>query len=260
MILVHFVIRLSNIRHLDLSHNTLSGRCIPFLANMTSLRVLDLSGIQLNSLVPVMPNLLELDLSANKFEHWEDVGIWRRCHLKQLKVSSNWLRMEWTDSSMNISEYSDCALEWLDLSSSFSKGTFPKPLERMANLRGLLLSHNKLTGSIPESLGRLGSLQVVDLSHNMLTGPVPESLGRLISLQVVDLSYNKLTVPIPTFLGKLTKLDLSGNHLNGSIPETFGRLEALNTSIARKTFFITNTSHVFKLLNWNHSRFNWATC
>ncbi|KAJ0742391.1 putative non-specific serine/threonine protein kinase [Helianthus annuus] len=252
----------SNIQLLDLSINSFPRSFPSIIANMTSLRILDLSYSSLNSSVPVMPNLRELELSSNDFEKFEDVGIWRQCHLTQLCVSSNTILMELIDAPINISKCSQYAMEWLDLTSSL-KGTIPKSLQRMANLKGLHLSSgdkyhdsigydgfykNYLNGSIPESLGKLRLLQILDLSGNMLTGDmptfpgkltkldlshnflngsIPESLGKLRLLQVLDLSDNMLTGAIPTFLGKLKKLYLSSNQLNGSIPESCGRLASL---------------------------------
>ncbi|KAK1412643.1 hypothetical protein QVD17_34057 [Tagetes erecta] len=245
---------LSNIQHLDLSQNYFIWRFPYILTNMTSLRVLDLSVCSLNSSVPIMPNLQDLDLSINNFAKFADLQIWRQCHLRQLSVRNNEILMDLTNLRTNISGCSQYALEWLDLTSSV-KGIIPKSLGRMSNLRGLYLSsghdevsNNYLEGTIPESLGKLSLLQVLDLSGNMLTGhiptflgplteldlsynylngSIPESLGRLRPLQVLDLSSNELVGPIPNFLGKLTKLKLSYNRLNGSIPESFGRLVAL---------------------------------
>ncbi|PWA43081.1 leucine-rich repeat protein [Artemisia annua] len=195
--------KISIIQHLDLSQNLLEGRFPSVLINMSSLLSLDLSLNMLNSSVPIMPNLLRLDLSENNFTHIENVGIWRQCHLKELSVSCNHFRFELTDSPKNVSECSRYAFEMLDLDGSL-KGALPaESLGRMANLRGLSLSYNELTGSIPESLGTLRLLEELDLSYNQLTGP------------------------IPTFIGKLTKLVLSSNNLNGSIPESFGSLTAL---------------------------------
>ncbi|GKE35676.1 putative non-specific serine/threonine protein kinase, partial [Tanacetum coccineum] len=77
----HNFSRHSNIKHLDLSWNEIEGRFPFFVGNMTSLLYLDLSLNNLNSTVPVMPNLLKLDRSFNMFKH---VGIWRQCNLKEL--------------------------------------------------------------------------------------------------------------------------------------------------------------------------------
>ncbi|XP_021984739.1 receptor-like protein EIX1 [Helianthus annuus] len=213
----HNFTTLSNIEHLDLSQNFLSLRFPSIIANMTSLRVLNLSGSTFNSWIPIMPNLLELDLSSNHFVKFEDVGIWRQCQLKQLSVASNDFLMELTDSPTNVSECSQYDLEWLNLADSVN-GTIPESLVKMTNLRGLHLS-GKLTGPLPRSLGSLSFLQVLDMPRNKLKGSIPESMGMLRLLQALDLSFNELTGPIPTFLGKLTKLDLSFNYLNGSIPE-----------------------------------------
>ncbi|GJU40454.1 leucine-rich repeat protein, partial [Tanacetum coccineum] len=218
---------ISIIQHLDLSQNLIDGRFPSVLINMSSLLSLDLSNNMLSSSVPIMLNLRMLDLSGNNFKQIEDVGIWRQCHLKELRVSSNQFEIKLIDSPKNISECSQYSFERLHLDGSL-KGAFPADsFGRMVNLRGLHLSYNGLTGPIPESLGRLRLLEELDLHNNQLTGPIPESLGRLRLLEELDLSYNQLTGPIPTFVGGLTHLDLSDNLLNGSIPESFGSLTAL---------------------------------
>ncbi|KAI3515603.1 hypothetical protein L1887_14504 [Cichorium endivia] len=86
---------------------------------------------------------------------------------------------------------------------------------------------DSLNGTIPESLGRLANLRHIHLSENRLRGPIPEFLRRLRFLEVVDLSSNQLTGPIPTFLGNLTEIYLFSNQLNGSIPESFGKSTTL---------------------------------
>nr|KAJ0192466.1 hypothetical protein LSAT_V11C800410010 [Lactuca sativa] len=219
---------LSNIQHLDLSNNPLGGIFPSFLTNMSSLEVLDLSYTMLNSSLPIMPKLLELHLSGNKFKQIEDVGIWRQCHLKQLSVTDNEFAMEMIDTPKNASECSIYALEFLELSRSLN-GRIPETLGRLVNLRHLDLSQNGLTGSIPESLGRLRFLQVLYLSENQLTGPIPEFLGNLTQL---ILSYNQLNGSIPESLGKLaalTKLYLHSNLLDGTIPVSIGQLAKLRT-------------------------------
>nr|KAJ0191418.1 hypothetical protein LSAT_V11C800409950 [Lactuca sativa] len=226
---------LSNIQHLDLSNNPLGGIFPSVLTNMSSLEVLDLSDTMLNSSLPIMPKLLELHLSSNKFKEIEDVGIWRQCHLKQLRVTNNLFRMEMTDPPKNASECSQYFLELLELSQSLN-GRIPETLGRLVNLRHLDLSYNKLTGSIPESVRGLRFLQVLDLSENQLTGPILEFLGNLTQLA---LSSNQLNGSIPESLGKLvalTKLYLRSNLLDGTIPVSIGQLAKLSH------LFISNNS------------------
>ena len=68
---------LSNIQYLVLSNNSIEGKFPSFFRNMSSLRVLDLSYNMLNSSIPIMPNLLYLDLSNNHFKQIGDIGIER---------------------------------------------------------------------------------------------------------------------------------------------------------------------------------------
>ncbi|XP_052622231.1 receptor-like protein EIX1 isoform X2 [Lactuca sativa] len=221
---------LSNIQHLDLSNNPLGGIFPSVLTNMSSLEVLDLSDTMLNSSLPIMPKLLELHVSGNKFKQIEDVGIWRQCHLKQLSVTDNEFAMEMIDTPKNASECSIYALEFLELSRSLN-GRIPETLGGLANLRDLDLSYNKLTGSIPESLGRLRFLQVLYLSENLLNGSIPESLGKLASLTDLDLGSNLLDGTIPVSIGQLAKLRtlfISNNSLEGAVTEAhFANLSVL---------------------------------
>nr|KAJ0194370.1 hypothetical protein LSAT_V11C800442550 [Lactuca sativa] len=244
---------LSKIQQLNLRSNSIQGLFPSVLTNMSSLRVLDLTGNNLNSWVPIMPNLLELYLSENSFHRIEDVGIWRQCHLRHLSVAENAIGMEMIDSSRNVSECSQYALEGLDLEGSIINGTIPEALGRMVNLRFIYLSRNGLTGSIPKSLGRLrylellylsaneltgpiptflGKLSVIDLSWNQLNGLIPESFGNLTCLKEMNLELNQLTGPIPASLGSLVSLramKLSRNLLNGNIPVSIGELAKLQS-------------------------------
>lgn len=196
----------SNIQHLDLSLNSIQGRFPSFLTNMKSLRALNLQHNFLNSSIPVMPNLLKLDISSNNFTNIKHVGMWRQCHLKQLILSWNYLE-EMIGMSTNISGCSHYALEVL------------------------YLNHNQLRGSIPESLSRLTSLRVLDMSSNELTAPIPEALCRLRFLKVLDLSSNSLNGTIPISVGNLKKinfLDVSANNLQGIVSEAhFANLSML---------------------------------
>ncbi|PWA47566.1 leucine-rich repeat protein [Artemisia annua] len=199
----------------------------------------NLSSNRLNSSVPIMPNLLRLDLSSNNFEHIEDVGIWRQCHLKELTMSGNYPGIEMTDDSpKNVSECSQYAFERLHLDGSL-KGAFPADsLGRMANLRGLSLSGNELTGPIPKFIGKLTTL---DLSSNHLNGSIPESFG---------MSSNLLNGTVPVSIGQLTKLGvlyISGNSLEGVITEVhFAKLSMLKKLDISNSKLAFNVSREWK--------------
>ncbi|KAM0007693.1 putative non-specific serine/threonine protein kinase [Helianthus debilis subsp. tardiflorus] len=219
----------SNIQYLDLSDNSIEGRFPSELMNTTSLKVLDLSSDSLKSSIHVMPNLLKLDVSFNMFEHIELVGIWRQCHLKELRLSYNYFGGEMIGPSSNTSECSHYALEVLGASAIAFTSSIPESVGKLNNLRVLSLGSNSFTGSIPKALDRLRSLEVLDLSHNKLTGQVPTFLGNLTKH---NLSYNQFSGSIPESLRRLTSLTplyLQSNLLTGPIPESLGRLTGLSS-------------------------------
>ncbi|KAM0027597.1 putative non-specific serine/threonine protein kinase [Helianthus debilis subsp. tardiflorus] len=188
---------LPKIQCLALSDNDF-GDSFPFiLVSITSLKVLDLCCCHLNSYVPIIPNLLDLDISCNDFEQAEYEQLWRRYHLKRMNFMSYVLELN--NSTTNMSECSKYAWEWLGLS---ARGEIPKSLGRMSNLRELHMTYG-------------------------IGGLFPEFLGNLRSLRVLDWSFNSLAGPLPTFHGKVTHVDLSLNNLNGSVLESLGRLRSL---------------------------------
>ncbi|KAK9063945.1 hypothetical protein SSX86_017817 [Deinandra increscens subsp. villosa] len=217
----------SNIQYLDLHGNSIGGRFPSELMNMTSLRVLDLSNNNINSSIPAMPNLLKLDVSSNNLENIELVGIWRRCQLKELRLSHNYFGGEMIGPSTNTSECSQYALEMLESNYNLLNGAIPESLRRLSNLRVLTLASNRFKGLIPKALQRLRSLNVLELSSNDLTGPIPTFHGKLTTL---SLHQNQFSGSIPESLGRLTcltHLTLSSNWLTGPIPASIGRLASL---------------------------------
>ncbi len=142
----------------------------------------------------------------------------------------------------------------LSLFDSGLTGALPLELGRIANLKRLVLSRNRLTGqvpawigdlveleelslwgnqlsgTIPASLGGISNLEELYLSQNRLTGPIPASLGDLSNIRELSLWRNELTGPLPTELGNLTKLQrlvLSQNQLTGALPVWLGDLTGL---------------------------------
>nr|KAJ0189942.1 hypothetical protein LSAT_V11C800445340 [Lactuca sativa] len=226
---------LSNIQHLDLSKNSIEGTFPSVLTNMSCVSVLDHSGDKLNSSVPSMPNLLELELSSNKFKKIEQIGIWRLCRLKKLSASFNNFDKEMSHTPTNTSECSQYALKELHLSFGLN-GTIPDSFRRLVNLRNLHRSSNGLTGPMPDLLRKLRFLEVLDISNNKLTGPISAFHGKLSKL---DLSFNQLNDSIPDSLGKLaslTDLYIRNNRLTGPIPASLGRLISLQSLSMSRNF------------------------
>ena len=111
------------------------------------------------------------------------------------------------------------------------EGTIPAWLGELEKLEVLHFEANGFSGRIPPELGHLSQLRWLNLSGNDLTGPIPGTLGDLGNLERLDLSFNQLRT-LPAELGKLVnlvQLNLYYNELDGEIPASFGELAKLET-------------------------------
>ena len=110
------------------------------------------------------------------------------------------------------------------------RGSIPKELSNLSNLKSLYLSNNQLSGSIPVELGNLNDLIDLHLSNNQLTGAIPSEISNLANLVDLSLHFNQLSGSIPAVFSNLTSLKrlvLYNNRLNGSIPKELGSLPNL---------------------------------
>ncbi|KAE8654977.1 hypothetical protein F3Y22_tig00117034pilonHSYRG00357 [Hibiscus syriacus] len=165
---------LSSIRHVNLKNNSFRGTLPTMLFSATRLKSLELSGNLLYGPLPtevgILKNLQTLDISQNSFNGTVPSSIVQCKRLTTLVLSQN------------------CFI-----------GSLPEGFgDSLANLQKLDLSYNSFSGSIPGDIGNLSNLHgILDLSHNFFTGVIPASLGSLSETVYVDLSYNNLTGPIP---------------------------------------------------------------
>ncbi|CAM6022343.1 unnamed protein product [Sphagnum balticum] len=242
----------SNLLHLDLGHNNLSGFIPPEVGNLGALRFLRLSRNQLTGSVPsTIGNLSQvtaIDLSGN-----------------QLTGSI----------PATIGELQN--LLWLQMSENLLSGSIPGELSNCGSLLWLNLYQNQLTGEIPATFSLLGqkanitfannrkNLQwpPVDLSEcSILSSWIPgyyappftnliwilnrqwcqkgwEKILRgekqAVALSYWQLSSNNLTGQIPEFStsSPLACLLLGENSLSGPIPSSIGNLHAYIINVSR---------------------------
>ncbi len=113
---------------------------------------------------------------------------------------------------------------------SNGKGSIPKELGSLSNLRELLLFGEEITGNIPPELGNLTNLYRLWIVGTSIDGVIPAELGGLSNLEDLYLGDNRISGSIPPELGNLQNLKtcrLDGNQLEGSIPSELANMSEL---------------------------------
>ncbi|KAJ0980460.1 hypothetical protein J5N97_008715 [Dioscorea zingiberensis] len=187
--------------------------------NLTNLRVLDLSGNDVNSTVPQwlfkLTSLEKLDLSFNSFQGLVPSAIGNLTSLKVLSLANNGVLQVGIPTTLgNL-----CMLNTLDLSgNSYISGDLSDLGETFSgcikhSLQTFSWVSSELSGSLPHWLQNFKSLKMLNLYVNSFYGEIPEF--ELPSLLKLDISRNKLNGTISKNLGKsfprLVFLDISIN-------------------------------------------------
>uniref|UniRef100_A0ACD5Z3G7 Uncharacterized protein n=1 Tax=Avena sativa TaxID=4498 RepID=A0ACD5Z3G7_AVESA len=207
--------RLTSLVHLDMTNVNLSTivQWLPVVNMLQTLKVLHLHFCQLRSSPDSMQlsNLTSLEtlyLGGNKFHK---------------PIRPNWF---WDLTS----------LKYFDISGNGFHGPFPDEIGNMTSIVELYLYDNDLVGMIPSNMKNLCTLEIFDSSNNNIDGTTTEIFHRLPScswnkLQDLFLGESNLTGSLPTTLietlSNLTWLDLAGNRLTGHVPVWLGELTKL---------------------------------
>ncbi|GFY93152.1 hypothetical protein Acr_08g0015480 [Actinidia rufa] len=215
----------TQLQHLFVGYNKISGSIPQEIGNLVSLNTLDLVSNQMTGSIPTSIGRLH-KLQAVAFAGNKLSGQIPSSLLYGNNLSSSIPREVIGLSSLSIS---------LDISRNSLRGPLPQEVGNLRNLGLLNLSHNKLSSEIPSNLIGCIRLQYLYLDNNSLKGVIPQSLESLRGIEELDLSYNSLSGEIPKFWGSfsfLRKLDLSFNDLEGEIPvgEVFQNASAISVS------------------------------
>uniref|UniRef100_A0A0D9X8E9 non-specific serine/threonine protein kinase n=1 Tax=Leersia perrieri TaxID=77586 RepID=A0A0D9X8E9_9ORYZ len=222
----------SNLDHIDLSYNFLSGDIPASLSKCSNVTFVNWSRNKLTGQIPPeigkLAKLRSLNLSVNRLNGEVPVEISGCSKLYQLDLGYNSLNGSalTTVSSLKF-------LSQLRLQENKFSGGLPDSLSQLDMLIELQLGGNILRGSIPSSLGTLNKLSIaLNLSRNGLIGGIPPQLSNLVELQSLDLSFNNLTGGLGS-LGKLQFLyflNVSYNMFNGPVPKNLVRF--LNSTLS----------------------------
>ncbi|XP_039019134.1 receptor-like protein kinase 7 [Hibiscus syriacus] len=257
---------LRKLKALVLSQNVLEGALPSCMANLSSLRILDLSDNRFTgdgaSSTP-LGNLTLLRIrvicDTGQFLYGPSGAA-----DKTLNLSGNILESNIPPCLGNL----NTDAFYLDLSFNQLSGGIPEEIAKFGSLQFLRLSNNRLTGKIPPIIFSFKSLNMLYLDGNNFDGGIPtidSSTVLLSPLWALDLSNNSLSVFwLNTFCfnsqpirrlhlsnnrlsGTLTRafvistslvtLDLSENHLTGEIPYWIGNFSALSILLLKGNYF-----------------------
>ncbi|KAL4591369.1 hypothetical protein LXL04_004330 [Taraxacum kok-saghyz] len=237
----------SQLTHLNLSFNNISGKLLDLSSNFDDQAVIDLSRNNFYGPIPnVSSTLVSLNLSKNKFYG----GVSFLCQivdgfLSFLDLSHNSLTGQLPDCLWHFKE-----LQVLNLGHNNLSGRLPPSIESLIKLKVLYLYNNKFSGEFPLSFKNCTSLNSFNLGANKFSGNVPVWIGENFSgLYVLILRSNNFFGTIPSNLCRLANiriLDFSMNNLHGSIPSCLNNF----TSMVQERFsqeqdidYIMNLTH-----------------
>ncbi|PHU01244.1 hypothetical protein BC332_31031 [Capsicum chinense] len=249
------ILNLTQLRELDLTFINISS-AIPqnFSSHLTTLRLqrTGLYGIIPESIFH-LPNLETLDLSYND------------------QLSGSFPKTKWNSSaslmkldlsfitfSGNLPEYLSnfTRIEDLNLKRNFLNGSIPSSMLSLPSLRKVVLSGNYFSGQLEDF--KSNSLVWIDLRNNQLQGQVPKSIQNLVNLTTLDLSFNNFSgnVDISLFsnLKHLWYLSLSYNNISlinekeveFTLPGSLERLELAACEV-KKMEFLRSAKHLEEL-------------
>ena len=248
--LPEFFFRLTELRYLVLSSNSLTGPVLSFrLPNLVYLALHEksLTG-PLPSSIQCLTGLTTLKLNNNQFSNklpteigaltaLENLEVWKNrftgplpyeigflTNLKSLNLHENQFSGSLPTSIGNM-----LSLTKVEAWKNRFTGPLPYEIGFLTNLKELNIYDNKFSNSLPASVGNCTNLRRIMASNNSFNGTLP-SLENLLGLTSLLLSYNNLSNSLPTQLFSLTKLkelSLNYNSFTGQIPTYFQRLRNL---------------------------------
>ncbi|CAI9760106.1 unnamed protein product [Fraxinus pennsylvanica] len=225
---------LKNLQELNLSWNEYEGILPTCVANMTSLRLIELSHNKLTGNIASSPlskltSLEYLSISSNNFTvPISFKAFFNHSNLKFIFLENNEIINE-NELGNWVPKFQ---LEVFSMSNSRGLPTLPNFFYYQSNLRILYLPKNNIQGNFPTWLLENNTrLRRLYLSDNAFTGPLKLSSSTNPNMETFDVSNNKLNGHIPTNIASafpnLVALNMSTNMFDGSVPSSFGDLKSI---------------------------------
>lgn len=219
---------LTALNNLSLSGGDLRGNPMAILAQLSLLKVLDLSyNFRLNvSSTPAIGSfdaLLSLNLSGIDLKGQYPTYLGSMTNLISLSMAGCSLRGGIDPAIRGMK-----SLIHLNLSDNNMQGVFPQWIGELTHLQKLDLSLNSMSGSLTAGIGELRDMRELKLGFNVITGTLPSSIGQLTQMEILNLAGNQITA-LPQQIGlcrQLQYLDISANQIE-ALPASIGDLSQL---------------------------------
>ncbi|KAF8041875.1 hypothetical protein BT93_A0466 [Corymbia citriodora subsp. variegata] len=234
---------LTSLEELFLGTINTSSEVLKTLANLSSLRRLDMDHCNLDGVFPsaifLLPKLRYLVVSQNHALTGSLPDFNSSSPLEVLQLYHTSFSGE-LSSSVGILP----SLRILDVTNCKFSGSIPASFANLSNLESLGVSTNPLTAQSISSLSwvwKLKKLTALALVRNNLYGEIPPSIRNLSQLVELVFIGNQLSGTILSQLMNLTRLallDLKGNNFYGEIPSSIYQLKNLRVLILAQNNFI----------------------
>ncbi|XP_059635206.1 cuscuta receptor 1-like [Cornus florida] len=215
---------------LDLRDNNISGKVPSWISNLSSLSILLLKSNSLEGEIPVqlcsLKGLTILDLSQNNLS-----GSIPHCFgyipFKPMTTKS------FISDSFGVVDWRIYFVFYVVMETRLfnNYNTFGEKNEEFPLKVGAQVVEFTTKSRLYAYSGNiLDYMSGVDLSSNHLTGEIPSTIGNLNKIHALNLSHNNLIGSIPTtfsMLKQVESLDLSYNNLSGTIPYQLIELNSL---------------------------------
>ncbi|CAL1373929.1 unnamed protein product [Linum trigynum] len=219
---------------LDLHGQNLVGTLPPHVANLTSLRYINLMENSFHGEVPqLLGNLLQLEhlnLTDNAFEGEIPTNLTRCSQLKYFLLEANKF-----SGNIPLEIGSLSKLEFIRVGTNNLTGWLPPSLGNLSLLLNFGAAYNNLTGSIPESIGLLPRLRSITLGSNQLFGSLPPSFFNISTIRTIAIPWNNLRGRLPVDMDlampNLVNFAISRNEFFATIPDSIcnvSQLQILN--------------------------------
>nr|XP_033508825.1 receptor-like protein Cf-9 [Nicotiana tomentosiformis] len=224
--------RFSSSTYLDLSHSYFSGQIPSEISHLSKLQSLRLYGADLRLvaddfklLLQNLTELRELDLTAVNISSTIPPNI--SSHLTILRLEQTGLYGIILESTFQLPN-----LKKVDLSNNYQlSGYLHESLGYLTSLLDLSLRDCNMLGPIPESLSNLTRIEYLILGDNSLNGTIPSLIFSLPSLIGLDLSDNYFSGQLENNFksNSLAQIFLERNQLRGHLPKSIQNLVYLNS-------------------------------